>query len=312
LVTLISLSGNVSLVLASSSGAASLPKSSPLEVPHEVTPDVPGVGQFCPVGLRTPAGIFNGPNGGAFVEDWMTGQLLWCASDRSETVIADPQSFEDGWYGMGGISTSIGLVLVLSHNASDGSQSFWMCLVASPTGCGILSRFITLPFSFCSNLPAGYCNPAGVAIDRKLNIYYADAVNGMVVKCSSGSSYQSCTILENLPGKPTGLFRDSSGNLWVSDESCSGKVWENGVLKFTVGDAVEGITISKLNPSKTPHVFVGVDGSCTKTAAHVLDLTDGKPLPTNLIQPDRIIGLIPKLIFDAWNKGIVYKTSDKA
>jgi hypothetical protein len=159
----------------------------------------------------------------------------------------------------------------------------------------------------------GFCNPFGTTLDNKLDVYYADELNGVVVECTSVSGYGTCTVLENLyPEEPINLFlfpQVSNGNLWVSDYSCNGYVWLNGVVKYTVGDQLEGITLSTANPSHTLHVYVGDDGACTSSVPHVVDLTDGLSLPTPFTGAGEIPGLTP--VFQLTTGGAtVYVTQD--
>src|SRR5215467_6370303 len=66
---------------------------------------------LCGPGPETPSGIYAGPGGGAFVENANSGELLWCAAGSSSVIAEPPQVGE--YFGMAGVSTSIGLVLVL-------------------------------------------------------------------------------------------------------------------------------------------------------------------------------------------------------
>jgi hypothetical protein len=245
-------------------------------------------------------GIYQGPGGGAFVVDVFTGDLIWCASGVSSVIATPPNGTALGYYGMAGVHTGIGLVLVLSDNYDKG---FWFCFGATPSGCAIESTFIHLPSGFCSSLTSGNCYEQGVAMDNKLNLYFADVSNGIVFKCTYASAYQSCTVLENLGYEPIYIFRDSSGNLWVSDYSSTGNVWKNGVVKYTVGQSLYGITVSKANSVKAYHVYVSIgDGG-------IEDLNDGKFLPT---ASSDYVTLTSTLQYAGFYSGSVYKTSDKA
>jgi hypothetical protein len=272
-----------------------------------VNPLTTGVKTICTTGSEIPTGIYPGPSNGVFVEDSNTGDLLWCGMVEPIIIATPPAGGAgSGYYtGMAGVKTSLGLVLVLDSIVSP--TGMWFCEGATPSGCSIQSTFITFPSAFCASQPTGVCHPNGIALDGKLNIYYADGMNADVVKCTYASAYQSCTVLEYLTGfAPVGIFRTSSGDLWVSDVSCSGEVWKNGVVQFTVFEALDSITISSSNPSKSPHVYVGVSGLCTSTAAHIQDLTDGKPLPTPLTGPTDLYGLTTKLQFTAGNNAVYF------
>ena len=199
---------------------------------------------------------------------------------------------------MGGFKVgSVGLVLVLANWDLHG---VWFCFGATPTGCSVQSTFIILPVAFCSKMRAAYCNPDGSVLDSNLNLYYADVVNDIVVECNYASAYKSCTILEDFyPSGPQTIFVDSTGNLWVSDNSCAGTVWKNGVVQYTVGDELEGIVLNNANPAKALHTYVGDTGFCTNSAAHIIDLTDRSSLPTPFNGPTHTAGISTTLQFTA-------------
>jgi hypothetical protein len=92
------------------------------------------------------------------------------------------------------------------------------------------------------------------------------------------------------------------GNHWVSDYSCAGNVWENGVVKFSAGDELWGIGISTLNPSKKAHVYVAVDNFCGHYPyPFVGDITDLVILPHPYNSgSDEMNGLSTQLYFDDW------------
>jgi hypothetical protein len=266
---------------------------------------------LCNPGPGIPSVLYKGPAGGVFLEDYDTGDLLWCNSGHSSVIATPPTGGSNFCYfGMAGMSTSLGLVLVLDTCYN----GFWFCLGATQTGCAIESAFMTFPSGFCSTMTSGTCDPDGIALDKKLNIYYTDQTNLKVVECTNASHYQSCTVLENLGGTPSFLFRDGSGNLWVSDQSCSGFVWKNGVLQYTLNDKTGAMTISSSNPSKTAHLYLAISGSCgTFPYSFIFDITDGKQLPTPFSPSTTTLipGLTPSLQFSAFNNGTVYKTTDK-
>jgi hypothetical protein len=274
-----------------------------------VVPNTPGVTYLCGPGPGVPGGIYKGA-GGAFVEDYNTGQLLWCASGAA-TVIANPPGSVTGCYfQMGGIPTSVGLVLVLDSCYNQ----LWFCFGATSNGCSVQSEFISFPSSFCSTMSNGICNPDGIALDKKLNIYYTDQLNQVLVRCTYASGYHNCSTLETLSDLPSFLYRASNGDLWVSDQGCSGNVWKNGVLQYTFGDRTGPITVSSANIPKSPHMYIAIGGGCgTFSYSFVFDITDGESLPSpfNPSTTTLISGLSTSLQISVYGNGNVYALKDK-
>lgn len=251
--------------------------------------------------------------GGAFVET-IDGKLWFCTSGGGAgSPIALPPSGTDGYQGMGGIREStLGIVLVLISYVNNG---FWFCFGATTTGCTVESNFISLPSTFCKSLSAGYCDPGGAALDKNLNVYYVDISSAVVAKCTYSSSYKVCTVIENLSGNPFGIFRDpSNGDLWVTDLSCNGHVWKNGVIKYTLNDTLEGITMSAANPSKIPHLYVGVVALCGtfsfSTIYDVMDKTIVTPLGKPFSGSNDIPAISTKLQFTSGSIDKVFVTKD--
>jgi hypothetical protein len=273
-------------------------------------------------------GIYNA-KGGAFVEDYF-GDIVWCAGgSTSPPIIAQPPQINlpgdlnPGFYGMAGVSTpEFGTVLVLSNNGSKGfppifngwSPGFYMCIGATSTGCFAQTGYFGFPSSYCSGLTYGVCEPRGIAIDSKLNVYFVDALNAVVAKCTYASRYQSCSTIETLSDKPTSIFLDSKGNIWVTDMGCSGYVWLNGVQQYQFFDSMGAVTISSANPTKTPHLYLTIDGGCgTYGYTFIYDVTDHTQLPspfspsTNAV----IYGLSTGLHFPVFNStSTVYTVKD--
>jgi hypothetical protein len=282
----------------------------------------PTVRQLCDLSPGISSGIYaaDGAGGGAYVEDWSTGNLVWCKSGVAKVIATPPTGFSaGGYYGMGGALVCGGalckpsLDLVLTSWMIGG---LYLCIRATPTGCDVVSAGITLPASFCASMLYGFCNPDGTSLDpRSLNLYYADAVNGVVVECTLASVYQSCTVLENLyPYEPVNTFLTGNGNLWVSDASPTGNVWENGAFVFSVGDELEGITMSNANPRHALDVYVGDTGFSTGSAAHVIDANQMcmcfRSLPTPFTAPNEIEGLSTVFQLTSYPFGAVYVTQD--
>jgi hypothetical protein len=266
-------------------------------------------------------GAYAGP-GGAFVEYDVSPELMFltfCSSAGNLVDLGTPPTGAPpyGYASMGGISTkTLGTVLVLDVNDSNSSPGpgFWFCFGATSTGCAIVSTYITLPSGFCSAQPIGQCNPQGIALDGKLNVYYADPSNADVVKCTYASGYQSCSVIEALTNQPWGIFRASNGDIWVTDHSCSGNVWKNGVSQFTFSDQLEGITISSANPSKTPHVYFATTARCGfYSFAFIYDLTDHTittPPGAPFSGPNDIPSITTKLQFTSGATGVLYMLKD--
>jgi hypothetical protein len=259
--------------------------------------------------------------GGAFVEDFDRGNLVFCSGGHSKTIATAPPGglYAFGYYGMGAINTkAFGLVLALvTHNgAYSGISGLWLCYHANTSGCGSESAFIPLPSSFCKSEKAHFCGPNGAALDSSLNLFYVDGANQQLVECTSSSDYKSCIGLpasSALKGStPAGLFL-SGKTFYVTDASCSGKVWTGTSSKLTLiatlGEDIESIALSANNPSGTLHVYLGVTGYCHNKAAYILDLGDNKPLPTPFGFPNDVPGLDSSLQFTGVF-GAAYRTTD--
>jgi hypothetical protein len=259
-----------------------------------------------------PAGIYQGP-GGAFVES-NSGRLYWCTLGTSTLIAHAARGSLGDFFGMGGVKTNLGVVLVLdSLGDLTHPPGFWFCLGATSSGCNIQSSYTTLPSSFCSAQTQGHCEPFGIALDKNLNVYYADPDNGEVVECTYASKYQACSNLWPV-SFAYGVFKDSNGDLWaVQGGGCNGTVYKNGVMQYSVGDNLYAITISSSNPSKTPHVYVTDSHGCMPGDAGILDSTDGKALPTPITGGQLVLyGLDSKLQFTDFNGGHAYSVKDKS
>ena len=254
-----------------------------------------------------PSGVYNGGPGAAYVEDDLTGNLYWCAKGTSH-LVADSAFTSNPYEGMAGVvNGTYGVVLVLDLSWT-GTPGFWFCFGASSTLCSSQSGFISLPSKFCSNMPAGECLPAGIALDKKLNVYYADPQNKVVVKCTSVSSYRHCSVIESLSDEPSGLFRDTHGNLWVTDYGCNGYVWENGVLQYTLSDKLGAMVISSDNPSKTPNMYLSIEGGCGfYSFSFVFDVTTSTIVASFTTTTHTILGFSTNLAFSDAYDAAVYR-----
>jgi hypothetical protein len=308
IVSFIALAGTVPLAYAASSGGHSLPTSS-------LSPNSKGVTTICSPksqGGYTPTGLFSVQNGAVFAVDANTGDLLWCNAGNTFLVATPPSGgATNGYYGLAGVSTSIGVVLaMITGGGGIGTPGLWLCFGLTLNNCSVESTFITLPASFCTSQPIGICFPDQLAIDKHLNIYYTDASNGDVVECLYNYNYQNCAVLYNLaPAQPYGIFLDSKGNFWVSDYSCAGDVWENGVLQYSLSDQVSALTLSSSNPSKTQHVYLGITGNCGfYPKADIFDVNDDHFLATPVTSGTFIYSITSRLQFTDGNK--IYSVKD--
>jgi DNA-binding beta-propeller fold protein YncE len=234
------------------------------------------------------------------------GYLFFCTASTISGSIASPPTAPADYSGLAGIqTTAMGTVLViLNGNFFSTPPGFWLCEGATKTGCKTESKFYSVPSSFCSKFSGG-CFPQEVAIDSKLNVYYTDPNNGVVVKCTHSSSYKSCSVKETLSGKPFGIYLNpKNGDLWVTDFSCLGTVWKNGALQVQYGDSLEGITVSSNNPQHAPHVYFATTGSCIYGFAHIFDFTDKDivlPMGQPFSSPGDIYDISTSLLFVTYN-----------
>jgi hypothetical protein len=257
--------------------------------------------------------------GGAFVEGSGTGDIYFCSGGTAKLVATSPSNQYLGYFGMGGVKTStFGLVLALTNFNIPG---FWLCYHATTSGCGSKSAPITFPSSFCSSEPNHSCVPGGVALDSSLNLYYVDFQNKKLVECFRSGGYNTCSNLpasSHLSGSPEYVFLQGS-TFYIADGSCKGHVWKGSKTSLsiiaTVLDSLGGIALSNKNPTKTMHLYVADTGSCHNAPAHILDVTDGKSLPTPFGSSQPLAGLDSSLQFTVYDfketgSGAAYQTSD--
>jgi hypothetical protein len=274
-----------------------------------------GVSTLCPsVPTEDTVGGIYPANGGAFVEDFVTGNLVFCGAGSSKILAMPPPGAlgaQDYYNAMTGIETeSSGLVLAL---ASDNHEGFWLCFNASTSGCGSKSSFISLPSSFCSTESMGLCYIAGIALDGSLNFYYVDNYNAQLIECTAVSNYQSCSSLgasKYLAGyNPFGLYLDGT-TFYIADNSCAGTVWEGTASSLTkigsMGGALTGITVTGLNPSQSD-VYVAFN-SCALPffPNYILDLTNGTKV-SNTSGEDVIAGIDSALQFTELDAGAAFQ-----
>jgi hypothetical protein len=269
---------------------------------------------FCdPVTINPSPGIYAGPKGGVYFADQYAGGIWFCTSKGVISFVGGPPSgaptgfYYDGLNGV--VSKDFGLVLVVMNINIPG---FWLCIGATTTGCTIVSQMITLPSGFCSTQPTGGCSPWGVVMDKKLNVYYADPYNQDVVKCTYSSQYRTCTEIENLSGSsPEELTFDPSGNLWVTDASTAGNVWENGVLQYSLSAPLGGIVWSKDNAAKTLQLYIAIDGgTATFPNAFVFDVTDDHILTPTFSGSSIFYSLTSNLQVSASSGDVIYQMTD--
>ena len=158
-----------------------------------------------------------------------------------------------------------------------------------------------------------------MAFDKNGNLWYADLDNGMEVELTKASHYSVVGNTRSDCVAGTGcmlsqIVIDSAGNHWVTDASCTGNLYENGQVKLSAGDALEGVAISTLNPSHQAHVYVAVTNFCGNYPfGFIGDTTDLYILPYpyssgSLDAP----GLTTLLYFSDWGNDKVWLTVDYA
>ena len=244
--------------------------------------------------------------GGAYVEASASGDLLWCGNNVI-SIIAKPPSggLKGGYSGLDGVNTTTnGLVIALVTHANK-RGGLWLCYGATPSGCKSKSNFYSLPSSFCNSFASKTCVPEGAVLDSQLNLLYADPKNAIVGTCLYSSNYQSCSIFATLSDKPWGIATWPFSNyLWVSDSGCSGYVWaildwsgypHNASIQYTLHDSLEALSTSVQTTTGSRHLFVGDTGTCTKSPARVVDLTNSGPLNTSFTAPGSIPGISTSL-----------------
>jgi hypothetical protein len=270
--------------------------------------------------------------GGAFVEDYLRGNLVFCSGGHSKTIATAPPGgigpYAPGPYfdGMGAVQTqAFGLVLALVTHAI--VPGFWICYHAAYSGCGSKSAFIPLPSSFCSSELVTACEPTGAALDSSLNLYYADYENQQLVECTRASSYHSCLVLpasKDLAGHAVDCLYLSGTTFYLADGyNGPGRyeyIWKGTSQKLTaIGKyypyfPISAIALSSNNPSKTPHVYLAIASLKFPLANYVYDLTDKKTLSYTAFTSSTnfINGLDSNLQFTTYNPRAAYQTSDSS
>jgi len=267
--------------------------------------------RMCSAFSGSPSGIAP-VAGGQLIEDWATGKLwFYKTSTKSCTLIESPPSGGSG-NGYWGLAVRKGLVVAISFDL----QGFWTCKWDSTTfTCKSRSAFIYLPSSFCASMPAGYCNPDGIAFDPSNHLWYEDPVNGVEVELPSVATGSGAVGTVFSYGAPViGIVIDSGNNHWVVDASCSGDVFENGGLVVQTGDDFNAVTISTSNPSHTAHLYGSVANECGNYPyPFVGDISDATILPHPYSSgSDEMPGVSTPLYFTDINFGKVWLTTDQS
>jgi hypothetical protein len=205
------------------------------------------------------------------------------------------------------------LVAIMSY----APPGFWTCKFSTSTHrCSSTSTFIPTPSGFCSSTSYHACHPVGAAFDKAGNLWFLDYENALEVELTKASHYSSVGGTRSYCSYPTcelvGIVIDTAGNHWVTDQSCTGNVYENGVVKFSVGDGVWGIGISTQNPSKKAHLYVGVENHCSNYPyPFVGDLTDLQILPSPYTSgEDYVMGISTLLYFTDYSNDYVWLTGE--
>lgn len=252
--------------------------------------------------------------GGVFFVDYSNGNIFHWDSSNGQNLIASPypEGVSDGYNGIAVKSFSgLGLRVAVITDTLDG---LYYCNSATFFSCGSESGFIPLIPSVCSSMPAGFCNPTGLAFDKAGNLWYADPSNDMECELDVRTGYTSFVQCNSAPvgATPVGIFIDSSGNHWLADDSCNGDVIENDATLFSIGDSIGSIVISNKNPVPSNHIYVGIEGFCSSLAPGIKDLNDGLYV-TKFGSQVNIPGISTGLYFTTNNflGGDLWKTKDK-
>jgi len=297
-------------------GAMIPPGASPKTGPPQGTtategPLRPNLNRVCSAFSGSPAGIATVAEG-QLIEDWATGKLwFYNTSTKSCSLILTPPKGGSG-KGYWGLAVRKSLVALINFNL----QGLWTCNWDSTSlTCKNRSAFIHLPGSFCASMPAGYCNPDGIAFDPSNNLWYEDAVNGVEVELTSVSTGSGAVGTVYSYGAPViGIAIDGSSNHWVVDASCSGDVFENGNLLVQTGGDFNAVSISTSNPSHSAHLYGTVANQCGNYPfPFVGDISDAIILPSPYSSgSDEMPGISTLLYFTDINFGRVWLTTDKA
>ena len=236
-----------------------------------------------------------------------SGSLLWCGSNGIFSVISTPpaHAFKAAYDSLNGVNSSTnGLVIALVSHANK-RVGLWLCYNASPSGCKSKSTFYTLPLSFCNTFTSKMCAAEGAVLDDQLNLLYADPKNAIVGTCLYSTNYQTCSVFATLSDKPWGIaVWPFSNYLWVSDSGCKGYVWaildwtgypHNASIQYTLHDSLQAMSTSVQTTDGIRHLFVGDTGTCTKSPARVVDLTNSGPLNSPFTSPGSIPGISTSL-----------------
>jgi hypothetical protein len=252
------------------------------------------VTRLCTLPAQSAGGIYPISKKEVYVENYSTGSLMTCGSGKSTIIANPPAGFSSFYYyGMSGAKHDGKLDLLLVSEKGYG----WMCLGASTKGCASTSS-ITPPSSFCSSEPGGICGMTGVVLFSNLSFMYLDSGAALLVSCTADAA--SCWIDAASSAfssqYPVNMAMDGS-TLYVSDDTCTGDVWVGNATSLSilksVGDDLGGIAVHK------GQVYVGVAGTCTASAAHILDVTTGKSLPSPFTNDNTIPGVDSDLQFSA-------------
>lgn len=187
--------------------------------------------QLCSIASSDAVGIVHVAGDESYVL-LSTGSVYFCngaGGGSASLLISPPSGSNDGFNAIAGQGKDL---FMSAYNG------FYYCKGVTPASSGTCSSFINYPSSYCSSTPAGFCSPAGIAVDKNLNLYFTDSYNDLDAMCSASSSYTSCGTLFSLGDPeqytPTGLTIDTSGNLWTTDGGFNGYIWENGNVLTTI------------------------------------------------------------------------------
>jgi len=255
----------------------SVPFPSKLPAPGPASPSWGnGVKQIC-AAIPSPAGIAT-VTGGQLIADYITGDLwFYNTAKKTCTMIQTPPTGFPSPAFSWGLAVTGTLVAVSSETGV-----LYTCTYSSTTHtCGKESSLITISPTFCTAESFEKCNPNGMAFDKSKNLWYADSQNYQEVELTKASHYSSVGTVNSFSTEVVAVAIDSGGNHWVVDQSCSGNLYENGVVMATAGDALSSVAISTQNPSHTAHFYVGVTNLCLNYASPFIgDISDFTALPS--------------------------------
>ena len=194
-------------------GAIIPPGAAPGAAPISAIPTTPierGMKALCTIPGGRPGGIAS-VSGGQLIGDWETGNLwFYNTATHSCTLIEKSPLPSIGYWGL----AVTGSLVVLSRWYQP--AAWWYCHYSSKTHTCTFWKWLYIPPTapFCAAMPAGHCNPDGIAFDKSKNLYYVDVVNGVEVELTAATQYAWFQVVRWYSTKVIGIVIDSAGNHW--------------------------------------------------------------------------------------------------